>query len=209
MRESVAIPVTVKCRLGIDDQPTDEPLDRFVAAVKEAGCGTLILHARKAWLKGLSPRDNRDVPPLDYERVYRLKRDHPEAEIVLNGGIRSLEEAEAHLRHVDGVMLGRAAYEQPYLLGGVDQRFFASVAPVLSREQILAQFMPYVRAELARGTPLARIARHILGLYHGVFGGRIFRRIVSEHGGAPGAGVDVLRQAIAATMVPQKLMAAE
>ena len=209
MREAVAIPVTVKCRTGIDDQEEDEPLDRFVAAVKRAGCRILIVHARKAWLRGLSPRENRDLPPLNYERVYRLKRDHPDMEIILNGGIRSLAEAEAHLRHVDGVMLGRAAYEQPFILTEVDRRFFAAAVPAPARWQIVAEYLPYISGELARGTPLAQMTRHLSGLFHGQYGGRLFRRILSEESHKPGAAADILRLALAVTAQPPSLVAAE
>jgi tRNA-dihydrouridine synthase A len=209
MREAVAIPVTVKCRIGIDDQEEDEPLDRFVAAIRQAGCRTVIVHARKAWLKGLSPRENRDIPPLNYERVYRLKRDHPGMEVIINGGIGSLAEAEDHLRQVDGVMLGRAAYENPFVLSGVDQRFFGARGRPLSRAEIIAEFLPYIDAELAQGTPLAQMTRHMLGLFHGRYGGRLFRRILSEQSHKPAASADILRQALAATVEPPQRIAAE
>jgi len=209
MRHAVAIPVTVKCRLGIDDQEEGEPLDRFVAAVKQAGCRVLIVHARKAWLEGLSPRENRDVPPLNYKRVYRLKRDNPDMEFVINGGIGSLEEAEMHLRFVDGVMLGRVAYQQPCILSEVDRRLFASGAPVLSREAIIAEYLPYVEAELAHGTPLPQITRHLLGLFHGRPGGRLFRRTLMEESRKPGATTGVLRLALNAARQPPSLIAAE
>src|SRR5262245_45970271 len=209
MRAAVSIPVTVKCRIGIDEQDEEEGLDRFAAEVASAGCATLIVHARKAWLKGLSPKDNRSVPPLNYQRVYRLKRDHPALEIVLNGGIGSLDEAEAHLAHVDSVMLGRLAYQNPYVLAEVDRRFFGSAGPIVSRRQIVEAFLPYVDAELARGTPLARISRHMLGLFHGEPGGRVYRRILSEEAHRPGATLDVIRRALAATGRPAILQAAE
>jgi tRNA-dihydrouridine synthase A len=209
MRSAVAVPVTVKCRIGIDDQEEGEPLDDFAAALQKAGCSTLIVHARKAWLKGLSPRENRNVPPLNYDRVYRLKRDHPAMEIVINGGIGSLAEAEAHLRFVDGVMLGRAAYEQPYILSEVDRRFFGSAHAVRTREEIVLEFMPYLAAELAEGTPLARMTRHMFGLFHGQYGGRLFRRILFEESHKPGANAGILRQALAATQRAEQLIAAE
>jgi tRNA-dihydrouridine synthase A len=209
MRHAVVIPVTVKCRLGIDDQEEDEPLDRFVAAVKQAGCRVLIVHARKAWLEGLSPRENRDVPPLNYERVYRLKRDYPDMEFVINGGISSMDEAQTHLRFVDGVMLGRAAYRQPYILSEVDQRFFTSGAPILSREAVIASYLPYVEAELAQGTLLPQITRHLLGLFHGRPGGRLFRRILMEESRKPGATAGVLRLALNAARPRPSPMAAE
>ena len=209
MRGAVAVPVTVKCRIGIDDQEEGEPLDDFAAALQKAGCSTLIVHARKAWLKGLSPRENRNVPPLNYDRVYRLKRDHPAMEIVINGGIGSLAEAEAHLRFVDGVMLGRAAYERPYILSEVDRRFFGSAHAVRTREEIVLEFMPYLAAELAKGTPLARMTRHMFGMFHGQYGGRLFRRILFEESHKPGAKAGILRQALAATQRAEQLIAAE
>jgi tRNA-dihydrouridine synthase A len=199
MGTAASVPVTVKCRTGIDDQSEEEPLDRFTAALASVGCRTLIVHARKAWLKGLSPSQNRSVPPLNHERVYRLKRDHPHMEIIINGGIPSLDEAELHLRHVDGVMLGRAAYETPYILNEVDRRFFVSHSPSPSRSQIIADYLPYVGRELAGGTPLAHLARHVLGLFHGHYGGRRFRRILAEESRKPAAGPEVFRLALAAT----------
>jgi tRNA-dihydrouridine synthase A len=209
MRAAVSIPVTVKCRIGIDEQDEEDALDRFAAMASRASCPTIIVHARKAWLKGLSPRENRTVPPLNYERVYRLKRDHPALEIVLNGGIASLDEAEAHLAHVDGVMLGRLAYQHPYVLADVDRRFFAATTKMATRREIVQSFMPYVESELARGTPLARIARHMLGLFHGEPGGRTYRRILSEEAHRPAAGLDVLRRALVATERRAILQAAE
>jgi tRNA-dihydrouridine synthase A len=209
MRGAVAVPVTVKCRIGIDDQEEGEPLDDFAAVLQKAGCSTLIVHARKAWLKGLSPRENRNVPPLNYDRVYRLKRDHPAMEIVINGGIGSLAEAEAHLRFVDGVMLGRAAYERPFILSEVDRRFFGSAHAVRTREEIVLEFMPYLAAELAKGTPLARMTRHMFGLFHAQYGGRLFRRILFEESHKPGAKAGILRQALAATQRAGQLIAAE
>jgi tRNA-dihydrouridine synthase A len=210
MRDAVKIPVTVKCRIGVDDQPESEPLDYFVDAVARAGCRTFVVHARKAWLKGLSPRANRDVPPLNYERVYRLKRDHPSLEIVINGGIRSLAEAEDHLRHVDGVMLGRAAYEQPYLLIDVDRRFFGNKdVPPRSREDVIAEYLPYIQREIAAGARLAEISRHMLGLYHGQYGGSRFRRALSENMHRPDAAASLLERALSTTVPPRQLIAAE
>jgi tRNA-dihydrouridine synthase A len=209
MRGATALPVTVKCRIGIDDQDVEEALDSFADAVKRAGCATLIVHARKAWLDGLSPRENRDIPPLDHQRVYRLKRRHPDLPVIINGGIRSLDEAESHLAHLDGVMLGRAAYGDPYVLAEVDCRFFASSRPPLSRQEILAAYLPYVETELAEGTLFPHLARPLLGLFHGRYGGRLFRRILSEQGHKPGAGVGVLLDAVAATEADGRLLAAE
>jgi tRNA-dihydrouridine synthase A len=209
MRGATALPVTVKCRIGIDDQDGEEALDSFADAVKRAGCAALIVHARKAWLQGLSPRENREIPPLDYQRVYRLKRRHSDLPVIINGGIRSLEEAESHLPHLDGVMLGRAAYGDPYILADADRRFFASSMRPLTRQEILTAYIPYVEAELARGTPFPHLARPLLGLFHGQYGGRLYRRILSEQGHKPGARADLLREAIAATAPAGRLLAAE
>jgi tRNA-dihydrouridine synthase A len=202
MGASVFVPVTVKCRIGIDDQSEEEPLDHFTVALSAAGCRTLIVHARKAWLNGLSPSENRSMPPLNHQRVYRLKRDHPHMEIIINGGISSLDEAEQHLGRVDGVMLGRAAYENPYLLNEIDRLFFDSKSPPPTRTQIIANYLPYVRSELASGTPLARITRHMLGLFHGHYGGRHFRRILAEESRKHDAGPGVFELALAATVRP-------
>jgi tRNA-dihydrouridine synthase A len=197
MRARVRVPVTVKCRIGIDDQDSEADFERFVTTVAAAGCTVFIVHARKAWLQGLSPKENRDIPPLDYPRVYRLKQAHPDLTIVINGGIVSLAEAEAHLAHVDGVMLGRAAYQTPYVLADVDQRLFGDARTPVSRADVLERLVPYVEAALADGVRLHSITRHILGLYHGVPRGRQFRRHLSERAPRPGAGVDVLREALA------------
>jgi tRNA-dihydrouridine synthase A len=209
MRGAVSVPVTVKCRIGIDDQDTQHGLDRFVAAIIAAGCSTVIVHARKAWLEGLSPKQNREVPPLDYQRVCRLKQDHPGLTVILNGGIGSLAEALEHLHHVDGVMLGRAAYQTPYILADVDRRFFAAPDGLRSREDMLAAFFPYVRRELSHGTSLHRITRHMLGLFHAQHGARQFRRILTGEAVRPGAGIDVLERALRATWREHLLEAAE
>ena len=195
MRANVSVPVTVKCRIGIDDQDAEESLDRFIDAVAGGGCRTFVLHARKAWLEGLSPKENRDVPPIDYGRVYRVKVRRPDLDIIVNGGIGSLDEAAGHLTHVDGVMLGRAAYQDAYLLAGVDQMLFGSVATPPSRLEVLDRFMPYAEAELARGVRLNQMTRHILGLFHGQPRARAFRRYLSETAHLDGAGMDVLRAA--------------
>src|SRR5690606_1519584 len=196
MQARVAVPVTVKCRIGIDDQDSESDLERFVSTVAEAGCRTFIVHARKAWLEGLSPKENREVPPLDYARVYRLKEAHPELEIVVNGGIASLEAAEAHLAHVDGVALGRAAYQSPYLLAEVDRRLFGDTNPAPSRREAIEALLPYAERHLKAGGRLNNIARHILGLYHGRPRARAFRRHLSEHAPRDGAGVGVLEAAL-------------
>jgi tRNA-dihydrouridine synthase A len=205
------VPVTVKCRIGIDDQDSEAGLERFVLTVAGAGCRTFIVHARKAWLKGLSPRENREVPPLDYGRVYRLKAAHPELTIVINGGIASLDEAEAHLAHVDGVALGRAAYQSPYLLAEVDRRLFGAAGPPPLRADVLQALMPYADRHVAAGGRLNNIARHILGLYHGCPRARAFRRHLSERAPREGAGVDVLREALQLVDRPQaaSMLAAE
>src|SRR6186997_2876392 len=181
MCAAVSVPVTVKCRIGIDDQDAEESLDRFVATVAESGCRTFIVHARKAWLKGLSPKENRDVPPLDYGRVHRLKARRSELEILLNGGIESLVAAKAQLPHVDGVMLGRAAYADPYLLAEVDRTLFGSNEIPPSRLDVLDAFMRYVETELANGARLNQMTRHILGLFHGQPRARVFRRHLAEN----------------------------
>ncbi len=196
MRARVAVPVTVKCRIGIDDQDSEADLERFIAAVADAGCRTFIVHARKAWLHGLSARENRELPPLEHARVHRLKAAHPELEIVINGGIASLAEAEAHLAHVDGVALGRAAYHDPYLLAEVDRRLFGDSAPAPSRRAVLEALMPYAERHLRQGGRLNNIARHILGLYHGRPRARAYRRHLSEDAPREGAGIEVLRQAL-------------
>ena len=195
MGEAVDIPVTVKCRIGIDDQDAEESLDQFIDRVAQAGCRTFIVHARKAWLEGLSPKENRDVPPLDYDRVRRLKARRPELEIVLNGGIESFAEALKQLPNVDGVMLGRAAYADPYLLAEVDRALFGASDAPPSRLEVLDRFTPYVAAELARGTRLNAMTRHILGLFHGQPRARLFRRHLAENAHLEGAGLEVLMAA--------------
>jgi tRNA-dihydrouridine synthase A len=197
MKEAVKIPVTVKCRIGIDDQDPEIALDTLARAVVAAGSDALIVHARKAWLKGLSPKQNRDVPPLDYDRVYRLKRALPHVPVIINGGIASLDEAKEHLAHVDGVMLGRAAYQEPWRLLAVDAEIFGETAPHGSMKQAFAAMLPYIERELARGTRLHAITRHFVGAFHGVPGARAFRRHLAEHGVKPTAGVKVLQEAVA------------
>ena len=187
-----SLPITVKCRIGIDDQDAEESLDKFVDGVAKAGARTFIIHARKAWLKGLSPKENRDVPPLDYDRVARLKARRPEFEIVLNGGIESLASAKAHLGEVDGVMLGRAAYADPYLLAEVDRDLFSSNETPPTRLDVLDRFVPYVEAQLARAARLNQMTRHILGLFHGQARARSFRRHLAENAHLDGAGIKVL-----------------
>jgi tRNA-dihydrouridine synthase A len=200
MRARVNIPVTVKCRIGIDDQDSEADFERFITTVAATGCRVFIVHARKAWLKGLSPKENREIPPLDYGRVVRLKQAHPELTIVLNGGITAFEEAKAHLDVLDGVMLGRSAYQTPYLLASADQTFFGASTPVIGRAEVIERLIPYAVQHVAKGGRLNNIARHILGLFHGEPGARSFRRILSERAVADGAGPEVLRAALRAVM---------
>ncbi len=197
MRAAVRAPVTVKCRIGIDDQDSEADLDRFIDTVAGAGCDTFIVHARKAWLKGLSPKENREIPPLDYGRVARLKARRPELTIVLNGGIGSIDEAEAHLQTFDGVMLGRAAYHTPYILAEVDRRLFGDARPEVSRGEVLRALIPYIERHTANGGRPYNVLRHILGLYHGQSRARAFRRLLSEQGPRATAGGDLVRAALA------------
>jgi tRNA-dihydrouridine synthase A len=193
-----AVPVTVKCRIGIDEQDSEADLSRFIDTVAGAGCRIFIVHARKAWLQGLSPKENRDVPPLDYERVYRLKAAFPELTIVINGGIATLEEALVHLEAVDGVMLGRAAYKTPAILADVDRLLFGDDTPPLDAAAVLERMLAYAARELERGTRLSCITRHMTGLIYGKPGARAFRRLLTEESVKPGAGLEVLEAAIAA-----------
>jgi tRNA-dihydrouridine synthase A len=196
MRAAVHVPVTIKCRIGVDEQDEYAALAAFVDAVHAAGCTTFIVHARKAWLQGLSPKENREVPPLNYERVYRLKREHPQLTVVINGGISSVAEVQEHLRHVDGVMLGRTAYHEPYRLAELEHALHGT--PLPERDDVLQRLRPYVEAHLARGDRLQHITRHILGLYQGLPGARAFRRVLSEQAHRADAGWDVIERAMAA-----------
>jgi tRNA-dihydrouridine synthase A len=196
MKQAVRIPVTVKCRIGIDDQDPEIALDAMARAVAAAGADVLIVHARKAWLKGLSPKENRDIPPLDYGRVYRLKAAMPNLPIVINGGIGSLDEAKRHLQQVDGVMLGRAAYQEPWRLLAVDREVFGADAPHATMNDALREFLAYVEAEIARGTRLHAITRHLLGAFRAVPGARAFRRHLAQNAVRPGADVSVVRDAL-------------
>jgi tRNA-dihydrouridine synthase A len=197
MKRAVRVPVTVKCRIGIDDQDPEVALDTLARAVVAAGADALIVHARKAWLNGLSPKENRDIPPLDYDRVYRLKAAMPDVPIIINGGIAGLDEARGHLAHVDGVMLGRAAYHDPWRLLTVDSELFGETPPHAAIKDVFEAMVPYIERELALGTRLHSITRHFVGAFHGVPGARAFRRHLAENGVRPGAGVNVLRDAIA------------
>ena len=197
MREAVEIPVTVKQRIGIDHQESFDELCDFVGIVAEGGCNVFIVHARKAWLEGLSPKQNREIPPLNYAWVYALKKQFPHLTIVLNGGIQSLDECEAHLTEVDGVMLGRAAYQTPWLLSSVDSRLFGAKDPAISREAVIAELSEYVDAYLKNGGRLNHVTRHILGLFHQQPGGRLFRRALSEQAHLSDADSGVLLAALA------------
>src|SRR5512139_1809755 len=196
MKRAVRIPVTVKCRIGIDDQDPEVALDVLARSVIVAGADALIVHARKAWLNGLSPKENRDIPPLDYDRVYRLKAALPNVPVIINGGIAGIAEAKRHLDHVDGVMLGRAAYQEPWRLLEVDPELFGEAAPHRTMKDVFAAMEPYIEAQLAQGTRLHAMTRHFVGAFHGVPGARAFRRHLAENGVKPGAGVEVLRDAI-------------
>src|SRR5262245_11607399 len=201
MKANVAIPVTVKCRIGIDEQDPELSLDAFATAVAQAKVDALVVHARKAWLKGLSPRENRDVPPLDYDRVFRLKAAHPNLPVVLNGGVASVEQAASFLDRVDGVMMGRTAYQEPWRLMQVDPLIFGEPAGEQAGAAVEAM-MPYIEHELARGVRLASITRHLLGLFRGVAGARAFRRVLATEAVKPGAGVAVLTEALAQVADP-------
>jgi len=207
MRAAVAgqdrpIPITVKCRIGVDEQDDYVDLQQFVEALVGAGLEVLVVHARKAWLHGLSPKENREVPPLNYPRVYQLKRDFPRLTVVVNGGVTDTAAVRTHLRHADGVMLGRAAYHDPYVLARVEAALYGE--PLPDRDDVLRRMRPYIEAELARGTALKHITRHLLGLYQGEPGARGFRRMLSEGAHLPGAGWELLERA----MLPGRAVAA-
>ena len=195
MRAVVAVPVTVKCRLGVDDQDPHESLRRMIVRCEAAGATTFVVHARKAWLEGLSPKENRDVPPLDYELVYQVKRENPHLTIVINGGIATLDECETHLKHVDGVMLGRAAYHSPAMLAEVDARFFGGETRDL--DTAIEAYLAYVEHKLGEGVPLNAMTKHMLGLFNGKPGARLFRRHLSENATRKGANIQTLRDALA------------
>ena len=198
MRAAVSIPVTVKCRIAIDEDPPKETLYNFVDQVSDAGCEVFTVHARKAWLKGLSPKENREIPPLDYDLVKALKQDRPDLTIVLNGGIKTIDDCAAHLDDFDGVMLGRAAYQTPDLLGLVDQNLFDPEASILSPFGAVRDYRSYIEARLDEGIRLSSMTRHMLGLFSGMPGARLWRRVLSEKAPKPGAGIDVLDEALEA-----------
>jgi tRNA-dihydrouridine synthase A len=196
MVEAVAVPITVKTRIGIDDRDDYPSLARFVERLAAAGCATFIVHARKAWLQGLSPRQNREIPPLRYDRVYRLKRDFPELEILLNGGVTTLAQAREHLDRVDGVMIGREAYHNPWVLATADREIFGGPHQTTSRRAVVEAYLPFAQRMLADGVPLQRLTRPLLGLFHGAPGARAWRRHLSEHAHRNGAGAEVIREAL-------------
>ena len=208
MRDAVSVPVTVKCRIGVDDTEDYAFLRDFTGTLMEAGCEILIVHARKAWLKGLSPKQNREIPPLRYELVHQLKADFPALTVATNGGLRSLEACEQELQHVDGVMLGREVYENPWLLSQVDPQLFGQTAPFHQRSEALRAMYPYIENELAQGVPLPHITRHLLGLFKGEIGGRVFRRLLTEQARLPRAGISTLEAALSAVEQAQQRSAA-
>lgn len=205
MQDACSIAVTVKHRIGIDDIDSYEAMAYFVETVAATGCDTFIVHARKAWLSGLSPKENREIPPLRYDDVYRLKRDFPALNIVINGGIETLDACTEHLSKVDGVMLGREAYHNPFVLAEVDQRLFGSTKPAKTRAQVLEQLLPYIERHVQSGGTLHHVTRHILGLYLGEYGARKFRRHLSEHAARRGATIDVLRAAMELVENPEAM----
>ncbi|MCK5896513.1 MAG: tRNA dihydrouridine(20/20a) synthase DusA [Cocleimonas sp.] len=196
MRSNVSIPITVKNRLGIDKQNEEQSLRQFIDVVSLSGCNTFIIHARKAWLKGLSPKENRQIPPLNYELVYQIKREYPQLEIILNGGIKTLEESQYHLRHVDGVMLGREVYHNPYVMIQVDADIYNIARPIASRKQLLHQYFSYIEEKLVEGVPLKHMSRHLLGLFQGQAGAKAWRRYISENAHKKGADITVLQRAM-------------
>ncbi|MBG1232292.1 tRNA dihydrouridine(20/20a) synthase DusA [Aestuariivirga litoralis] len=197
MQAAVKIPITIKCRIGIDDQDEETALDEFVRVVSAAGCKTFIIHARKAWLQGLSPKENREIPPLNYDRVYRLKAANPHLNISLNGGLQNVEQGLPHIEMLDGIMLGRAAYHTPWDLTNVDAVFSATPATITSRREAVEAMLPYISRHIATGAPLHHVTRHMLGLYHAQAGGRFWRQVLTVEGSKYGAGLNVLHQALA------------
>ncbi len=207
MQDAVDLPITVKHRIGVDDFDSYEFLCDFVDSLAATGCQTFLVHARKAWLKGLSPKQNREIPELNYDRVYQLKKDFPRLEIIINGGVTDLQQSAQHLQQLDGVMVGREAYTNPYLLATVDQQIYGSKEPVKSRQKIAEEFLQYVDNELGKGTRLQAMTRHILGLFHGMPGARQYRRHISENAFKPDATIDVLVSALEKTTALAKTTA--
>lgn len=202
MQAATDLPVTVKCRIGIDKQDPQVALRAFIAKVSAVGCKTFIIHARMAWLAGLSPKENRDVPPLDYEIVYAVKRENPDLEIIINGGIMTLEACDVHLEQCDGVMMGRAAYQSPYILGGVDECYFGDECEPRTEHEVARAMLPYIEDHMARGGSLFQVTRHMLGLFHGKPRARAWRRYLSENAYRKDAGIDVLMAAL--ELVPER-----
>lgn len=196
MQQAVSIPVTVKCRIGIDDKDSFEELVHFIGTQNEAGCDTFIIHARKAILQGLSPKENRDIPPLKYDMVYKIKELFPHCGISLNGGVKTLQQVAEHLQHVDGVMMGREAYHNPYLLSAVDRLFYQDEHPVLSRHEVVESMFPYIEKELKQGARLQSIVRHMLGIFQGVQGTKSWKRYLSENAFPATAGLEVVQHAL-------------
>jgi len=204
MIDAVSIPVTVKTRTGIDRQDSFDELHHFVSTVKQSGCEVFIIHARKAWLDGLSPKENRDIPPLCYDRVYKIKQQFPELEIIINGGVTTLDECRQHLQYVDGVMIGREAYQNPYMLVDIDELFYNDKHPKLEREDVINSLLPYIEEHLKSGGKLGQISRHILGLYQSVPGAKYWRRTISENAHFEGAGTEVIISALEAVQEQQR-----
>ncbi len=196
MQAVVDIPITVKNRIGIDEQDEEQSLREFIEVVSQAGCKTFIVHARKAWLKGLSPKENRDIPPLNYKLVYQIKRERPQLEIIINGGIKTIATSSEHLQFVDGVMLGREVYHNPYLMTQVDAEIYNDKQPIATRKQILQQYFPYIEQQLGRGVRLKQLTRHLLGLFQGQPGAKAWRRYLSENAHKEGTGIELLEQAM-------------
>ncbi|MBE8578545.1 tRNA dihydrouridine(20/20a) synthase DusA [Vibrio sp. OPT18] len=204
MKEVTDIPITVKTRIGIDDQDSYEFLTKFVSTVSEkGGCEQFTIHARKAWLSGLSPKENREIPPLDYDRAYQIKRDFSDLVIAVNGGITTLEQTKEHLQHLDGVMIGREAYHSPFILAEVDQQIFGLDTPIKKRSQVVEEMYPYIERELSNGASLGHISRHMLGLFQSMPGARQWRRYISENAHKKGAGIEVMQTALA--KIPKEL----
>ncbi len=201
MKQATSIPVTIKSRIGVDDNDSYKALSHFIKTAAAAGCDSFIVHARKAWLSGLSPKQNREVPPLRYDVVQRLKVDFPSLEISINGGIKTLNQATELLQHLDGVMIGREAYQNPWMLAEADRLIFADDHTIPTRHEVIEQYLPFVEEELSSGIKLTRISRHLLGLFHGCPGARGWRRYISENAHKKGAGTEVLQQAI--KLVPE------
>jgi tRNA-dihydrouridine synthase A len=206
MTTEVSIPVTVKTRLGIDNLDSYDFLTDFISQVSASGCELFILHARKAWLQGLSPKENRNVPPIDYDRVYQIKHDFPHLHIDINGGIQTLEQAKHHLQQVDGVMMGRSVYHDPYLLAQVDSVIFGESHPILSRHDVIRNMLPYIEQRMSQGCPIKSISRHLLGIFQGQPGARAWRRYLSENAHSKGADVTVLEKALALVPEPSTLI---